>query len=64
MNESFGKKAVVISNRYNFACETMVSKPIVVELEQGGPLGSEPSYPAKKRPDLFTTAKASFARLP
>ena len=39
MNESFGKKAVVISNRYNFAGEIMVSKPIVVELEQGGPRG-------------------------
>jgi len=39
MNETFGKKAVVISNFYNFTCENMVSKPTVVELEQGGRLG-------------------------
>jgi len=49
MNENFGIKAVVFSTFfYNFACEDMVLKPNVVELEQGGPygrfgpLGSEP----------------------
>ncbi len=39
MNEIVGIKAVVISNVYNFACEDMVSKPTVVDLEQGGLLG-------------------------
>jgi len=39
MNEIVGIKAVVISNFYNFACEDMVSKPTVVDLEQGGLLG-------------------------
>ncbi len=39
MNKIVGIKVVVISNIYNFACENMVSKPTVVELEQGGPLG-------------------------
>jgi len=39
MNEIVGIKVIVISNIDNFACENMVSKPTVVELEQGGPLG-------------------------
>jgi len=39
MNEIFGIKGVEIGNVYNFACEDMVSKPTVVELEQGGLLG-------------------------
>jgi len=39
MNEIVGIKVIVISNIYNFACENMVLKPTVVELEQGGPLG-------------------------
>ncbi len=39
MNEIIGIKVVVISSIYNFACENTVSKPTVVELEQGGPLG-------------------------
>jgi len=34
-----GTKAIVISNLYNFACESMVLNPTVVELEQGGPRG-------------------------
>ncbi len=42
MNEIFGIKGVEFGNVYNFTCEDMVSKPTVVELEQGGPLGSEP----------------------
>jgi len=46
MNETFGIKAVVISNFfYNFACEDMVLKPTVVELEQGGPLGGLAHWP-------------------
>jgi len=39
MNEIFSIKGIEIGNIYNFACEGMVSKPIVVELEQGGLLG-------------------------
>jgi hypothetical protein len=39
MNEISGIKAVVTSNFYNFTCENMVSKPTVVELQQGGRLG-------------------------
>jgi len=42
MKGIFGMKAVVISNFYDFAYEDMVSKPTVVELEQGSLLGSEP----------------------
>jgi len=39
MNETFGIKGIEIGNIYNFACENMVLKPTVVELEQGGLLG-------------------------
>jgi len=39
MNKIFGIKAIVISNYYNFACGNIASKPTVLELEQGGPLG-------------------------
>jgi len=39
MNEVFGIIAGVISNCYNSACGYISSKPTVVELEQGGPLG-------------------------
>jgi hypothetical protein len=39
MNKIFGIKAIAISNYYNFACGNIASKPTVVELEQGGPLG-------------------------
>ncbi len=39
MNIIVGIKAVVISNFYNFTCEDMVSKPTVVDLEQGSLLG-------------------------
>jgi len=39
MIEIVGIKAVVIINFYNFACEDMVSKPMVVDLEQGGLVG-------------------------
>jgi len=39
MIEIVGMKAVVIINFYNFACEDMVSKPMVVDLEQGGLVG-------------------------
>jgi len=42
MNKVFGIKVVVISKCYSFACGNIASKPTVVELEQGGPLGSEP----------------------
>ncbi len=39
MIKIFGIEAVVISNFYDFASKNMVSKPTLVELEQGGPLG-------------------------
>jgi hypothetical protein len=39
MNGIFDIKAVVISNFYNFTCETMVLKRTMVELEQGWPRG-------------------------
>jgi len=57
MINNFRIEAVVISNCYKFACENMVSKPTVVELEQGGPMGglvhwAEPSRAPRERPKI------------